>query len=372
MKITYLLYGALLISFSIFSYLFVDPNLIYLKDIYSGFAFLNREITTVIYTIFILTYLIIYSNVLKNIRMINLTRLKIIIGITMILVLAYPAMLSYDIFNYATTAKVTFQYFENPYIVMPIEFPGDTSLLFTHAANKIALYGPFWIGLTSVPFFLGLGNFLLMLFSFKAFIALFYLAIIFLIWKMTKNLFSIAFFALNPLVIIETLVSSHNDIVMMFFVLLSFFFLTKKKVLLAFLFLFLSILIKYATVFLVPVFLYAVWQMKFGKVKWRKIFQLSFFSMFIIFLLSHFREEIYPWYGIWFLTFATLNPKNKFLLYLSLAFSFGLLFRYVPFMLYGTHFGVTPVIKNLVTFTPALLLLIYLFFKKRLWLKISL
>lgn len=372
-KLIFPFYFLLLISFSLFSFAFVDPNLTYLKEIYTGFAFQEREFTTFLYVVFILISFVFYSSVLKNIRTINFSSFKLLIGITFaVLIFSYPAFLSFDIFNYITTAKTLFFYGENPYIVMPIEFTGEPLLLFTHAANKIALYGPFWIGLTSVPFFLGLGNFLLMLFSFKAFIALFYLAIIFLIWKMTKNLFSVAFFALNPLVIMETLMSAHNDIVMMFFALLSFFILQKKKILLAILFLIFSVLIKYATAFLIPIFIYALLKtLKKEKIDWQKIFLISFLSMLAIFLLSPLREEIYPWYAIWFLPFAVFITNKKVILYVSLAFSFGLLFRYVPFMFLGTHFGITPLIKTLVTFIPPALVLIYFFFKNKLWLKIS-
>ena len=366
-------YFLILIVFSLFSYVFIDPNLVYLKDIYTGFAFQERTITSILYIALILLLFFSYSQILKNIRILNISNVKFLVGGTLgILIFSYPAFLSFDIFNYTTTAKTLFFYNENPYIVMPIEFTGDSLLLFTHAANKIALYGPSWIAITAVPFLFGFGDILLTVFSFKVFIGLFYLGTVYLLWKMTKNLFSVSLFALNPLVLIEILMSSHNDIVMMFFALFSFFLLSKKKLVLAFFFLLFSILIKYATLFLLPVFLYtAVKVIKKEKINWQKIFFLSFLSMFVIFLLSHFREEIYPWYAIWFLPFAVLILKRKIILYISLAFSFGLLFRYVPFMFYGTHFGITPIIKNLVTFAPPFLVLFYYFFKNKLWLKIS-
>ena len=155
--------------------------------------------------------------------------LRFLIFITIvILFFSYPGMLSFDIFNYIVTAKVLFFYHENPYIIMPIEFVGDPLLSFTHAANKISLYGASWILITAIPYFVGIGNFLLTLFSFKLFVSMFYLGTVFLIWKISKNLISVALFSLNPLVIIETLVSGHNDIVMVFFSLFSFYILMKK------------------------------------------------------------------------------------------------------------------------------------------------
>ena len=91
--------------------------------------------------------------------------------------------------------------------------------------------------------------------------------------------------------------------------------------------------------------------------------------MFVAFLLSPLREEIYPWYALWFLPFTSLITKNKTVLYVSLAFSFSLLFRYVPFMFLGTYFGPTPFIKVLVTFAPVILVLIYMLIKEKVWLR---
>ncbi len=372
-KLLFFSYGIFLLALSIFSYVFVDQNLIYLKNLYSGFQSSERTITTIVYIIFIFIFFFFYFVFLKKAqkKLIKILDLKILIGLTLLILLfSYSAFTSFDIFNYLATTKTLFFYKENPYIVMPIEFMGDPLLLFTHAANKIALYGPFWIGLTSIPYVLGLGNFLLTLFSFKLFVSLFYLGTVYLLWKMSKNLFSLTLFALNPLVVMESLSSSHNDIVMMFFALLSFFLLMKKKTIYAFIFLVFSIFIKYATIFLLPVFIYSAWKIfKKEKIDWQRVFLFSALSMFVIFFLSSLREEIYPWYAIWFLSFVALIPKKKLFLYISLAFSFGLLFRYIPFMLLGTHFGLTPTIKTIVTFTPPILISIYVYLKKSIWFK---
>ena len=358
---------------TIFSYVFVDPNLIYLRSFYSGFAFSNRLLATILYVSTIVIFYIFYVFFINlGVRKkINSKEIFMLLGMTIIILFfSYPAMLSYDIFNYVSTSKVLFFYLENPYIIMPIELVGDPLLQFMHAANKVALYGPSWILLSGIPFLLSFGNFIVTLFGFKLFIAVFYFATVFLMWKMSKNIFSVVLFSLNPLVIIETLIGGHNDIVMMFFVLLSFFFLTKKKVFFAILFFILSLLIKYATVLLLPFFLHALWRIfKKKEIDWKNIFYSSALTMIIGFLLSPIREEIYPWYAIWFLPFVFLVPEKKVLMYLSIFSSSGFLLRYVPYMLSGTHGGLTPISKSVVTFAPAFLILLYLIYRK-LWEKI--
>lgn len=367
-KFIFFLYSVFLFLFTIFSYVFVDPNLSYFKNVYSNFAFSNRLLTTIFYGTSIVIFFVFYGFFiwLGDKKKLRLKEVFVLVMVTVgILFFSYPAMLSYDIFNYIATSKTLFFYHENPYVVMPIEFIGDPLLFFTHAANKIALYGPLWILLTGVPYFLGVGNFIITLFAFKLFVTIFYLAMIFIVWRISKNILSIILFGLNPLIIIETIVSGHNDIVMLFLVLLCFFLLVKKKILPAILFFVLSIFIKYTTILLIPVFLFIVWKtIRKKEFSLMKIFYYSSLLMYIAFLLSPIREEIYPWYAIWFLPFVFLIPERKILLAVSMAFSFDLMFRYVPFMFSGTYSGLTPIIKTSVTFIPVGLILFYLTLRK--------
>ena len=157
---------------------------------------------------------------------------------------------------------------------------------------------------------------------------------------------------------------------MMFLALFSFYLLARMKVWLAILFLIFSILIKYATFFLIPVFIYMVWKMhQKQKIHYEKVFYFSALSMLLAFFLSPIREEIYPWYAIWFLLFVSFLSSKKFLVKISLAFSFSLLLRYIPFMLTGTYFGQTPILKTILTFTPPLFTFIFLIFKEKIWIK---
>ncbi len=352
-----------LISFSFFSFFYIDSNLIYFKNLYTGIALTNRFAATFLYILFIIVLFALYLWFITKYRekkLFSKDVKNIIIAASLILLPSYPAMLSFDIFNYIATAKVLFFYHENPYIIMPIEFVGDKLLLFTHAANKIALYGPVWTVLSGLPHAMGLGNFILTLYAFKLFTLAFYIGTFVMLYKISRDWYRVVLFALNPLVLIETLVSSHNDIIMMFFALCAFYFLSKKKILFACLFIFLSILIKYATLFLLPVFIYTlVKTLQKKTINWEKVYFFAALSMFLIFLLSPIREEIYPWYGQWFLPFIALLPKKKWLVGFGIAISSGLLLRYLPYMYFGTYSHPTPFIKMVVTIVPLMVLLLF-------------
>lgn len=352
-----------LLFFVGFSYLFVDPNLFYLDFFYTDFFQLHRYLTTIFFTSSLLVFFLFYLAILYTIKQNKLSSKELfflLITTVCILLFSYPAMLSFDIFNYIATAKVTFFYHENPYILMPMEFTRDPLLTFMHAANKTALYAPFWILLTGIPFLLGFGSFLVILFNFKILVVIFYIATVLLIWNMTKSLYKTAFFACNPLVIIEVLVSGHNDIVMMFLLLLSLYFFLNKKTNKTIYFYIFSVGIKYVTgvlVILLPFLVKKQW-------KQEKIFLLITISMFCVFLLSSFREEIYPWYALWFLVPGTFLIDKKPIQYFFISISFGLLLRYIPFMFLGTYFGPTPILKIIFMLLPTAFLGLGYAFKK--------
>ncbi len=360
-------YIVLLILFTIFSYLFIDQNLFFLKSLYSGFSNHHREITALIYLVFISTFFLFFFLFLKNVSKINLKLLIIITSV--VLFFSYPATLSYDIFNYVETSRVLFKYHENPYLVMPGELRNDPYLIFTRATNKTALYGPFWIGVTGIPYFLGIGNFILTLFSFKVLSLLSYLGISWLIFKITKDKLSVAIFSLNPLVIIESLVSAHNDAFMMFFALLSFYLLSKKRFISSSIFLALSILVKFASLILLPIYLFTLLKLlRHEEISLKNIYKVSALLLIFMVLISFIREEIYPWYAIWFIPFAALIPNTKWLRNISVGFSFGLLLSYLPYIYLGYYGNLNLILRTVFIFTPVFISVLFNFYKG-LWAK---
>lgn len=353
-------YILMLLLFITFSWGFVDANMPLPKiSTLQPIIFFKTLYPTIWYIASVVFLFSFYVWVLYNLRRKALTSKDIwylIFATAAILFWSFPS-LSNDIFNYIATAKVAFVWNENPYLVMPIEIPNEPMLVFLHAANKVALYGPAWIVLTVIPHFLGMGNLLVTLFTFKLFIIVWYVILCYLIWIASgRKPWGLAFFALNPLVTLSTLVDGHNDVVMMALALGSFLMLKRRRFFVSLLLLLASILIKGATLFLVPMFFwnaYAIWKHK--TLLWQHVWYWASIFMYLIFLLSPIREEIYAWYFIWPLTFLALVDKPTLLHAISYGFSLGLMLRIVPFYYTRSWSGVTPFVKKIVTFVPPVL-----------------
>lgn len=359
----------LLLLLILFSYGFVDPNMVLFNSHFitnlqknlSEFLFSHRFLFMSLYILIIVGMFTLY---LLFLRKFTSKKIKVFLPAFLLLLLSYPAF-SYDIFNYIATAKIAFFYHENPYVLMPIEISNEPMLTFLHASNKTALYGPFWILLSAVPYFLGLQNLFLTVISFKTFMALFYLLTLLFIYRISqKNIQAVLFFAFNPLVLIETLVSGHNDLAMMTFALATLYYLKNKKILLSSLCLLISILIKYATIFLFPIYLYLIYKtFKKQPINWDKIWIWPVISMLVIFLLSPLRAEMYPWYFIWVLPFIALLKTNTYIKSISIALSFGLCLHFAPYIYYYWDWEKVANYKIILTILPPLLFTGYLLIK---------
>lgn len=275
-----------------------------------------------------------------------------ILAVTVILALSYNAF-SYDIFNYIFDAKIFTNYHQNPYLFKALDFPNDPMLAFMHWTQRTYPYGPTWL-IVSVPLsFLGLQYFLPTFFLFKILAALCFVGTVFLIGKIMQaiapkeELFSLVFFALNPLVIVEALISGHNDIVMMFFAMASLYFLIKRRYLFSFIFLLFSIGIKYATGFLLP--LYAaifLFDRKKVPVNWQAISLTFIVAMIFAVIAATLRTNFQPWYLLFVLPFAAVVAKRFYVIIPALIMTLAALLTYLPFLYTGNWDPPIPTILN--------------------------
>ena len=155
-------------------------------------------------------------------------------------------------------------------------------------------------------------------------------------------------FALNPLIILETLYSPHNEALMLTFLLLSIYFGKLDKKTPRLISLLLSAGVKYLTIVLIPV----------------KDIILSLWLLFFAILFVVFTHEPYPWYLVTFIGLAALLPQNKKLHYFLTAISFGTLLRYIPYLYVGDYSAPVQLAKNFLTIIPVALVSLYYVFKK--------
>ncbi|MCX6791899.1 MAG: hypothetical protein NT149_02575 [Candidatus Gottesmanbacteria bacterium] len=372
-SIVLLLFFATICILGVFSYGFVDPNLVLstnqlflrLQEPLKNLAYHQRPIAMILFFAILIGLFACYGIFLKHGAKIFASWKHICVVLaasSVILAFSYPA-LTYDLFNYIMTAKVTYQYHENPYIVMPIEIPNEPNLAFTRAANKVALYGPVWILITAIPHYAGGGSVWLTVIAFKLLNAAVYVSFSYFIWRMTKNLTNVIFFALNPLVLIEVIMNGHNDIYMMAFALFGLFLWSRKRFtqkIGGFILLIASWLVKGATVALAPLVL-------FRRVSFERILIYAYiFLAAVFFIVAPIREELYPWYAVWLIATASLLPlkNHRYIFGFTIVLSFALELRALPYMWMGYYEGPGPIFRVLLTVLPVAFYLLFFAFKR--------
>ena len=191
-------------------------------------------------------------------------------------ILAYP-LTAIDLFIYAIRTRGWAMYGLNPLATAPEElYAGDPWLgLAGEWIDAPSPYGPVWEWLARAAFQVSDDNFLAHLLALKLVAAFFYLGSVWLVYRLMWQLqprWAVAgalAFAWSPLVLLESVQNGHNDIVMAFFLLAAFWVFGQMgqgesgrkwwlKRLLLCLLLALSILVKFATVMVVPFVLLAL------------------------------------------------------------------------------------------------------------------
>jgi hypothetical protein len=151
-----------------------------------------------------------------------------------------------------------------------------------------------------------------------------------------KEVFALVFFGLQPLVVIESLVSGHLDIVMFFFAVFAFYLLLQKKYFWSIIVLAISIGIKFVTAFLLPVFLFVfLWQIRKKTIPWDRVFYVGIFIMAISVVFASLRTNFQPWYLLAPLLLTPFVGQRYFIFIPSFIISFFALLTYVPYLFTG-------------------------------------
>lgn len=319
------------------------PRLYAIEKMFQYVGYFNRPLSTEIFILLSFIFLVLFVITWRftNQKMIHPYTIWSIIGIsTLLLTFSYNAF-SYDLFNYIFDAKILVHYHQNPYLHKALDYPQDPMLGFMHWIERTYPYGPLWLAITVPLSFIGANIFIVTFFLFKLVISASFLVTVYYLYRIFTNINeataieNLILFALNPLVIYECLVSSHNDIVMMAFSTAALFFLTQKKYLPSLLLLVFSICVKFATAALIPVFLIVLLQ---RYEKWsflrERIYQLCFAFMLFPLLFVTLRTTFQPWYLLYILPFVPF-VTNRFVRYSFVFISTASIFLYTPFLATG-------------------------------------
>lgn len=344
----------------LYSYTQVDLNLTLsqvsvwqdIQKIFQYIGYYKRPLSTGIYVSLIGIFYALYAVVIHMChkrRMERVTLWRIIFLISAFLVLSYPAF-SYDMFNYMFTAKTVLIYHKNPYTVTPQQFIGfDSWIYFMRWIHLPSAYTPVWIFLTLPFYLLGFGYFLLIMWNIKILVAASYLVVVWCIEQILNladrkhSLIGVAIYALNPLIIIESLVNAHNDSVMMMLAMFAILLYMLKRPLASWLLLSLSIGLKLMTTFLLPLYFF-----HFNR-------KYLLVAMVIGLILVLFQREVLPWYMLWIMPFVALLPEKTDVTILAGAYSLGLLLRYVPYLYLGHWNDPAPYIKEVATISSVII-----------------
>ena len=347
------------------------------EKFFQHIGYFDRPLSSLIFVVLVLFLYIFYLFFLKKVSKSRIGKREawaLIVITSVILTFSYNAF-SYDLFNYIFDAKIVTYYHQSPYLHKALDYAGDPMLSFMHWTHRLYPYGPIWLILTVPLSFIGLQFFLPTFFLFKILISLSFLGTAFFIGKILqkvspeREIFGIVFFALNPLVVIEGLVSSHNDIVMMFLTVWSLYLIVNIKYVRSIILLILSVGVKFASAFILPIFLlvYLVNGSK-KKVNWENVFLATTLMMIIPIILASIRTNFQPWYLLNLLPFAALVSKKYFVFIPSIIISLFSLFQYLPFLYTGNWNRPIPDILMWVTISSIILSIVvslgYGFFKK--------
>lgn len=341
------LHFVILFFLAIYSYTQVDLNLTFfqntwylsIQNLLTNIGYYQRPLSTLLFAS-LLTFLFInYIYWLKKAdRSLVSSKLliKLILPICILGLLSYPA-LSHDFFNYLFDARIVTKYGMNPYTFKALDFPNDAWIRFMHWTHRTFPYGPLWLAMTIVPSIVGFGKFVFTVFLYKLMFVLSYLTSIYLIYISAKNdrntncIKQVILFALNPLVIIEGLVSPHIDLVMTLFILVGFTLLFRgsiKKSVVGFV---LGALVKFLPViFLVNVFLK-------NKISKNANINVAYIIFCVSLIPIIIQREFYPWYFLPLVALVALYNKKNRISPFTFIFSSIILLTYLPYIFFGEY-----------------------------------
>jgi len=297
-------------------------------------GYFNRPLSTIIFICLSIALLLCYLLLIFNKKIVfSIKQLFIFLVLLMLTSLPAQPMFSHDIYNYIFNAKMVLLYNANPHQQVALDFSYDPLLRFMHNVHTPAPYGYGWTALSLMPFALSANSFTKAYLLMKLFTSLLFIGEIWIFYKLAgiidkqNALKRTLLLTLNPLLLTEVFIISHNDSAMMLPVLASLYLLIYKtnpvKTITAWFLWAFSVTTKYASVVLAPFMLLH---------KKLDIFTWGGLSMLVILLTR--TDQLHSWYLHWGMVLLMLS-KRSWAVSLAVLLSIGGLLRYAPFLWFG-------------------------------------
>ena len=148
----------------------------------------------------------------------------------------------------------------------------------------------------------------------------------------------------------------------MFFAIFSVYLLMNRKYVRSSILFFLSIGVKFATIFMIPVFLLIYFFDKSKKtINWEKLLALTALLMIAPVVLASIRTSYQPWYLLYVLPFVALVARKYYFFIPSIILSLVSLFQYLPFLYLGNWDKPVPSILFWLTIGSVILSIVFSF-----------
>ena len=191
----------------------------------------------------------------------------ILTGVFGVIFIFAPAVMSQDIFLYATYGRMASIFNINPFVVNPTTNATDLFHTFIQVKGLgIAHYGPLWIDMTVPVVLLARASVVNTLFGFRLLGFIFYVANTMLIWAILAKLkpemrvSGVILFAWNPLVLQLGVSEVHYEVVAIAFLLLGALFFQRRSFLASWVFMLLAALLNVFCLLLIPLLLKLLWK----------------------------------------------------------------------------------------------------------------
>ena len=241
----------------------------------------------------------------------------ILTGVFGVIFIFAPAVMSQDIFLYATYGRMASIFNINPFVVNPTTNATDLFHTFIQVKGLgVAHYGPLWIDMTVPVVLVARASVVNILFGFRLLGFIIYVANTMLIWailaklKPEMRISGVILFAWNPLVLLLGVSEVHYEVVVIAFLLLGVLFFQRRSFLASWVFMLLAVLLNVFCLLLLPLFLKLLWKetqvLRGGR---RFLWSLSLISLSAAIVVLAYA----PYMRGWGFTGIMLNMEGTFL-----------------------------------------------------------